>query len=78
MESTVLSFLEQDVPLPAVAEAIGISYETARSQWMHDRLAAAGIVTDVRASRIRFGFGCYHAEDDIAAAAEAIARVLSA
>jgi DNA-binding CsgD family transcriptional regulator/PAS domain-containing protein len=31
MEATVLSFLEQDVPLPAAAEVIGISYETARS-----------------------------------------------
>jgi DNA-binding CsgD family transcriptional regulator len=31
MESTVLSFLEREIPLPAVAEAIGISFETARS-----------------------------------------------
>lgn len=31
MESTVLSLLEQEVPLPAVAEVIGMSYETARS-----------------------------------------------
>lgn len=31
MESTVLSLLEQEVPLPAAAETIGMSYETARS-----------------------------------------------
>jgi DNA-binding CsgD family transcriptional regulator len=31
MESMVLSFLERDIPLPAAAEAIGMSHETARS-----------------------------------------------
>jgi DNA-binding CsgD family transcriptional regulator len=31
MEATVLSFLEQEIPLPAVAEILGISFETARS-----------------------------------------------
>jgi DNA-binding CsgD family transcriptional regulator len=31
MEATVLSFLEQEIPMPAVAEILGISFETARS-----------------------------------------------
>lgn len=31
MEATLLSRLEQEIPLPAAAEAIGISFETARS-----------------------------------------------
>ena len=31
MEATLLSFLEQEIPMPAAAEALGISFETARS-----------------------------------------------
>jgi hypothetical protein len=33
-------------------------------------------VTDVRGNRIRFGFGCYHTADEIAAAVGAIAGAL--
>ena len=43
---------------------------------MHERLARANIVTDVRGERIRFGFGCYHTEEEIEAAVAAIARAL--
>jgi selenocysteine lyase/cysteine desulfurase len=54
-----------------------LTYETPRAQEIHARLASGGIVTDVRADRIRFGFGCYHAAEDIAPAVAAIARALS-
>jgi kynureninase len=54
-----------------------LTFETPQAPSIHDRLAAAGIVTDVRSSRIRFGFGCYHAADEIAPAVDAIARVLA-
>jgi kynureninase len=57
-----------------VARGHFLTFETAAAQAMHDRLARAAIVTDVRGDRIRFGFGCYHAADDIAAAVAAIAR----
>ncbi len=53
-----------------------LCYETLRAAVIHDRLAAAGIVTDVRGARIRFGFGCYHTEAEIERAVEAIARAL--
>jgi kynureninase len=53
-----------------------LTFETAAAQSLHDRLARADIVTDVRGNRIRFGFGCYHTADDIAAAVAAIARTL--
>jgi kynureninase len=53
-----------------------LTFETAEAQAMHDRLARANIVTDVRGNRIRFGFGCYHTADEIAAAVDAIARNL--
>jgi selenocysteine lyase/cysteine desulfurase len=54
-----------------------LTFETPRANDIHTRLAAADIVTDVRGERIRFGFGCYHAAEDIAPAVAAIARALA-
>jgi kynureninase len=54
-----------------------LTFETPRAGAMHDRLAAAGIVTDVRGDRLRFGFGCYHVADEIAPAVAAIGRALA-
>jgi selenocysteine lyase/cysteine desulfurase len=63
-----------------VAEGIArghfLTFELASAQALHDRLARANIVTDVRGERIRFGFGCYHAADEIAPAVAAIARAI--
>jgi kynureninase len=53
-----------------------LTFETPGAQAIHDRLARADIVTDVRGDRIRFGFGCYHAAEEIAPAVAAIARAL--
>jgi kynureninase len=53
-----------------------LCYETPEAAAIHARLAKAAIVTDVRRNRIRFGFGCYHTEDDIDRAVAAIARAL--
>jgi kynureninase len=53
-----------------------LTFELAGAQALHDRLARANIVTDVRGERIRFGFGCYHTADEIEAAVAAIARAL--
>jgi kynureninase len=61
---------------PDIARGHFLTFETPQARAIHDRLAAAGIVTDVRADRIRFGFGCYHVADDIAAAVAAIRRAL--
>jgi selenocysteine lyase/cysteine desulfurase len=54
-----------------------LTFETPQAGALHDRLAAAAIVTDVRGDRIRFGFGCYHAPEEIAPAVAAIARALA-
>jgi kynureninase len=54
-----------------------LTFETPRAKDIYARLAAADIVTDVRGERIRFGFGCYHAADEIAPAVTAIARALA-
>src|SRR5262249_24533008 len=61
---------------PDTARGHFLTFETPQAQAIYQRLSAANIVTDVRGNRIRFGFGCYHAVDDIVAAAMAIRRVL--
>lgn len=53
-----------------------LTYETPSAQTIHDRLARANIITDVRGERTRFGFGCYHTAEEIEAAAAAIVRAL--
>ncbi len=53
-----------------------LCYETPQAASIHERLAGAGIVTDVRGNRIRFGFGCYHTDADIEAAVAAVAKAL--
>lgn len=53
-----------------------LTFELANAQALHDRLVRANIVTDVRGERIRFGFGCYHAAEEIEAAVAAIARAV--
>jgi kynureninase len=61
---------------PATPRGHFLTFETAQAGAMHQRLAAANIITDVRANRIRFGFGCYHATEEIAPAAAAMADAL--
>jgi len=79
VERTPLEPLQRATLVTPVATAERghfLCYETPDAGVIHSRLAEAGIVTDVRGPRLRFGFGCYHTEDDIAAAAAAIARAL--
>jgi selenocysteine lyase/cysteine desulfurase len=60
-----------------VARGHFLTFELADAQAVHDRLARANIVTDVRGERLRFGFGCYHAAEDIEVAVAAIARAFN-
>jgi kynureninase len=53
-----------------------LTFELASAQALHDRLAGANIVTDVRGERIRFGIGCYHTADEIEPAVVAIAKAI--
>ena len=53
-----------------------LTFELAAAQALHDRLMRANIVTDARGERIRFGFGCYHAADEIEPAVTAIAQAI--
>ena len=59
-----------------IARGHFLTFELANAQALHERLARAGIVTDVRGERIRFGFGCYHVAEEIEAAVAAIARAV--
>jgi len=54
-----------------------LCYETPDAGDIHARLARANITTDVRGRRIRFGFGCYHTEEDVDAAVAAMAKALA-
>jgi kynureninase len=54
-----------------------LCYETPDAASIHAQLAGARIVTDVRGARIRFGFGCYHTEEEIERAVAAMARALA-
>jgi kynureninase len=53
-----------------------LTFELADAQALYERLSRADIITDVRGDRIRFGFGCYHAAEEIEPAVVAIARAI--
>lgn len=42
-----------------------LTFRTPRAGAIHERLRAAGIVTDFRGNRLRFGFGVYHDPPDV-------------
>jgi selenocysteine lyase/cysteine desulfurase len=54
-----------------------LCYDTPQAPSIHARLEQAGIVTDVRGTRLRIGFGCYHTVAEIDHAVQAIAAVLA-
>ena len=54
-----------------------LCFETPDAAEIQARLAKANITTDVRNQRIRFGFGCYHTEEEIHAAVEMMAKALA-
>lgn len=64
-------------PMNTLQHGHFLSFETAEAALLQEQLAKASIVTDVRGDHIRFGFGCYHTKNDIAAAALAIQRALA-
>ncbi len=42
-----------------------LTFRTERAAELHARLAAAGVATDYRGDRLRFGFAIYHDESDV-------------
>ena len=53
-----------------------LTFRTDSAGDLHRRLLAAGIVTDHRGDRLRFGFGIYHDDEDIDRLMDALRRVL--
>src|SRR5438132_1553371 len=54
-----------------------LTFEMENAQAIHNQLARANIITDVRGRRLRFGFGCYHTAEEIESAVAAIARAIT-
>jgi selenocysteine lyase/cysteine desulfurase len=76
-EGLPLSVDQLVVPLSETSRGQFLTFETPRAAEMHARLTDANVVTDVRGDRLRFGFGLYQDETDIARAIERMRRVLS-
>ena len=53
------------VPLDEPARGNFLTFEDAEAGTWYQRLRDAGIVTDVRGTRLRVGFGLYHAAADV-------------
>ncbi len=73
-----LPFSSRDlvVPVESPERAQFLTYDFADAKAVHERLMAANVVTDVRDTRLRFGFGVYHDEADVEAGVARIARAL--
>ncbi len=54
-----------------------LTFRTSAAGEIYEKLLAQNVVTDHRADRLRFGFGLYHDEDDVARLCELLGRTLS-
>jgi selenocysteine lyase/cysteine desulfurase len=63
-------------PMGTAGRGHFLCYDTPQAASIHARLERAGIVTDVRGTRLRIGFGCYHTAADIDHAVQAIVAAL--
>jgi kynureninase len=64
-------------PMETAERGHFLCYETPQAAWIHARLEQAGIVTDVRGTRLRIGFGCYHTITEIEHAVQTMAAALA-
>jgi selenocysteine lyase/cysteine desulfurase len=65
------------VPIEQPDRGHFLTLRTADAEALHRRLLDAGIVTDYRGDRLRFGFGLYHDPEDIDRLCERLAAVLA-
>jgi kynureninase len=63
------------VPLAEPSRGHFLTFRTPEAGALHQRLLDAGVVTDYRGDRLRFGFGLYHDAQDIDRLCERLARV---
>ena len=64
------------VPPAGVKRGNFLAFDVDDAEERHRRLAAQNIVIDRRERRLRFGFGVYHDESDVARLLDAVARAL--
>jgi kynureninase len=64
-------------PMGTAGRGHFLCYDTPQAPSIHARLEQVGIVTDVRGTRLRIGFGCYHTVAEIDHAVQAIAAALA-
>ncbi len=64
------------LPLSQPRRGNFLTFRTAEAGSLQRRLLDAGIVTDSRADRLRFGFGLYHDPDDVDRLCERLAHTL--
>jgi selenocysteine lyase/cysteine desulfurase len=60
-------------PMSSLRRGHFLTFETERAAALYEDLLRERVVTDVRGNRIRFGFGCYHTNEDIERAMERMA-----
>jgi selenocysteine lyase/cysteine desulfurase len=65
------------IPIEEANRGHFLTFRTPEAGALHQRLLDAGIVTDYRGDRLRFGFGLYHDPEDIDRLCERLGRVLA-
>jgi kynureninase len=65
------------VPIEEASRGHFLTFRTPEAGALHQRLLDAGVVTDYRGDRLRFGFGLYHDPQDIDRLCERLAGVLA-
>jgi selenocysteine lyase/cysteine desulfurase len=65
------------VPLEQPNRGHFLTFRTPAAGALHQRLLDAGVVTDYRGDRLRFGFGLYHDPHDIERLCQRLAQVLA-
>lgn len=65
------------VPLANDSRGNFLTFRTEKAAEWQKRLMAAGVETDCRGDRLRFGFGLYHSMDDMGPLLKAIMKALS-
>jgi selenocysteine lyase/cysteine desulfurase len=54
-----------------------LTFQTEAAESIHQRLLEEDVITDYRGDRLRFGFGIYQDEEDLARLCHTLRRVLS-
>ena len=77
LELAALSPAQLIVPMEQPNRGNFLTFRTPEAGALHQRLLDAGVVTDYRGDRLRFGFGLYHDAPDIERLCERLARILA-